>query len=153
MLAMTTNHVDPALEAIQPHAAATGSVANAPRVLLAEDETLVAILLEDDLRAAGYTIVGPFMTLAKAIQASRHEQFDLAVLDVNLNGEMIFPLAEELRARGIPFALLSGYGPTSLPEQFRTLPRISKPYDPDVLLREIQRIVPKNAGRADVQQA
>jgi len=146
---MTANPADPMLEATHPCAAATRSEAGAVRVLLAEDETLVAMLLEDDLRSAGYAVVGPFMSLAKAVQASRHERFDLAVLDVNLNGEMIYPLADELCARGIPFALLSGYGPTSLPERFRTLPRISKPYDPDALLREIKRIVPKTPDRAE----
>jgi len=152
---MITNHAEPSdripdaplTDATQVDETCSGAV----RILLAEDETLVAVLLEEDLRSAGYAIVGPFARLAKAIQASRRETFDLAILDVNLQGEMIFPLAEELRARGIPFLLLSGYGPTSLPEQFRRAPRIPKPYDPDVLIKVIQGIVRK--ARAAVEPA
>ena len=147
---MTENRAEPTHAATLSHSGAIdGSAASAVRVLLAEDETLVALLLEEDLRSAGYTVIGPFMNLTKAILASRREQFDLAVLDVNLNGEMIYPLADELQARGVPFALLSGYGPTSLPERFRTLPRISKPYDPEVLLKEIRRIAAKTTGCAE----
>jgi DNA-binding response OmpR family regulator len=106
-------------------------------ILVAEDEFLVATVLEEDLRAAGYGIVGPFASLAKAVEAARSERFDLAILDVNLNGEMVYPLADELLSRGVPFLFLSGYGKAHLPERFRALPQLAKPYDPRDLLRRV----------------
>lgn len=119
-----------------------GDASRAHRILVVEDEFLVAALLEADLLAAGYTVVGPFTNLAAAMEASRHEAFDLAVLDVNLHGEMVFPLADELSARGIRFIFLSGYGPQSLPDRHRSTPYMAKPYDPAVLIREIHRLAP-----------
>jgi two-component system, response regulator PdtaR len=110
------------------------------RILIVEDEFLPAILLEGDLREAGWTTVGPYTTLAKAMSALDTEQFDLAVLDINLNGEMVYPLAEELRKREIPFIFLSGYTARDLPEEFRGLPRLSKPYNAALLRKEIERV-------------
>ncbi|NWG25375.1 MAG: response regulator [Pseudorhodoplanes sp.] len=111
------------------------------RVLIVEDEYLVACLLEEDLLSQGYELVGPCTTLASALDASRREPFDLAVLDINLNGEMSYPLAEELVARGVPLLFLTGYTAGNLPEPLRALPRVSKPYDPAVLAREIRRLL------------
>jgi CheY-like chemotaxis protein len=113
------------------------------RILVAEDEFLVAVMLERDLRAIGCSVVGPFTSLARAMEAAHREEFELAVLDVNMNGEMVYPLADELLKRGLPFVFLTGYAATSLPERFRTLPRIAKPYELAALAREIGRIVPK----------
>ena len=64
---------------------------------------------------AGCAPIGPFANLADATQATRREDFDLAILDVNLDGEAIYPLAEELLSRAKPFVLLTGYGAESLP--------------------------------------
>jgi DNA-binding response OmpR family regulator len=114
------------------------------RILIAEDEFLLGIQLEEDLRSAGCSIVGPFTTLETATQASRHEPFDLAILDINLNGHMVYPLADELSARGIPFIFLSGYIPADLPEKFRRSPQIAKPHDPAALLEEVRAAVPEN---------
>jgi DNA-binding response OmpR family regulator len=111
------------------------------RVLIAEDEFLVGMQLEEDLRSAGCSIVGPFSTLESAMQASRRERFDLAILDVNLNGDMVYPLADELSARGVPFVFLSGYVSGDLPARFRGSPHLTKPHDPAVLSKEIQLIV------------
>ena len=109
------------------------------RVLVAEDEILVAMLLEEDLRAAGCTITGPHATLAAASAAACEETIDLAILDVNLNGEMVYPLAEQLVHRRIPLLFLSGYDVGHFPERFRTTPRVGKPHDTSVLLREMGR--------------
>ena len=107
------------------------------RILVAEDEFLVGVQLEKDLIGADYAVVGPFAKLSTAMEASRRETFDLAILDINLAGEMVYPLADELRARGLPFILLSGYVASGLPERFRDAPQIAKPHDPASLLREI----------------
>jgi len=110
------------------------------RILVVEDEFFVALLLEQELRSAGCSIVGPFADLASATKASRKEEFALALLDINLNGEMVYPLADELFGRNVPFVLLSGYGPSNLPERFRAAPSITKPYDSNLLIREIRQL-------------
>jgi DNA-binding response OmpR family regulator len=110
------------------------------RILIVEDEFFPAVLLEEDLRAAGWTTVGPYATLAQAMSAAETEKFDLAVLDINLKGEMVYPLADELAARGIPFIFLSGYAGRDLPERFRGLPKLSKPYNATLLRKEIERV-------------
>jgi CheY-like chemotaxis protein len=111
------------------------------RVLIVEDEFFLAILLEEDLEAAGCTIIGPFKTVKTAVDAARNEAFDVAILDINLNGQMVYPLAEELSSRQIPFLFLSGYGFGDLPEEFRDVPRLAKPYETTMLLRELQRLL------------
>lgn len=111
------------------------------RILIVEDEFLVGIQLEDDLHAAGYRAVGPYAKLEDAVLAARREQFDLAILDINLNGEKVFPLADELIARGIPIILISGYLASDLPERFRDRPLLAKPYDPTVLDKEISSVM------------
>jgi CheY-like chemotaxis protein len=109
------------------------------RVLVVEDEYLVALLLAEDLRAAGCVIAGPHVSLAAANAAVQGEPFDVAILDVNLNGEMVYPLAEQLTDRGIPLVFLSGYDIGHFPERFRTAPRVAKPHDRAALLGEIAR--------------
>ena len=73
------------------------------RVLLVEDENLVAILLEDMLAELGHSVVGPVARLNKALEMAQREAIDLAILYVNINGEQVYPVAEALAARGIPF--------------------------------------------------
>jgi CheY-like chemotaxis protein len=118
------------------------------KILIVEDEFLLAWSLEEDLRSAGHSIVGPFAELARALEAARRERFDLAILDINLNGTMVYPLADELLARGVPFLFLSGYGAKHMPERLRASPRLSKPYDPATLMAEVQKLAPKLAGGA-----
>lgn len=116
-----------------------------PRVFVVEDEFLLALSLEDDLRSASFSMLGPYSTLSSALLASRREQFDLALLDINLHGEAVFPLADELIARGVPFIFLTGYGAADLPERFRTLPRLQKPYEPSMLIRELHRTIARHS--------
>ncbi len=109
-------------------------------ILLVEDEFLLACSLEEDLRAAGAHVVGMYSGLTAARDGARRGGFDLAILDVNLNGEMVYPLADELLAAGKPFLFLTGYVAMQLPERFRTQARVAKPYDPLSLVREIRRV-------------
>ena len=85
------------------------------RVLVVEDESLVAMLIEGLLEECECSIVGPCSTFEKALEAARTETFDLAVLDVNLRGKMVYPVAELLSERHIPFLFLSGYGDDAIP--------------------------------------
>ena len=113
----------------------------ASRVLIVEDEAMLAFVLEQDLISAGYEPVGPFRNLATALHAASEGAFDVALLDINLNGERSYPVAEKLVARAIPFMFLSGYGGESIPEAFRDYPRLAKPYDTQELLRRLRQLV------------
>jgi DNA-binding response OmpR family regulator len=107
------------------------------RVLAVEDEFLLSEVLAEDLRGAGYEVIGPFGTLPEALEAARREPFDLAVLDINLRGTMVFPLADRLLESGIPFLFLTGYGSAETPARFSSIPRVPKPYNARVLRREV----------------
>ena len=101
-----------------------------PRVILVEDETLVAMMMEDLLADLGCDIVGSFADLSLALRwlAAQDDPPDGAVLDVNLGGQMVFPLAEALERRGVPFAFATGYGALSEP-RFQHAPVLHKPVD------------------------
>lgn len=105
------------------------------RVLLVEDENLVAILLEDMLAELGHSVVGPVARLKKALEMAKGDTVDLAILDVNINGEESYPIAEVLAARGIPFVFSTGYGTRNLPAQYRDRPTLSKPFQQQDLQR------------------
>lgn len=98
------------------------------RVLVVEDEFLMARLLEDVLNAYGCEVVGPVPRLDRAMDAARTETLDGAVLDINLAGEVVFPVAEELLSRDIPFIFATGYSTASLPPRFHETPRLQKPF-------------------------
>lgn len=103
------------------------------RILLVEDEALIAMTAEDALTEAGAT-VSLAMRLPLALTLARAGAFDLAILDVNLGHSTSFPAAELLAARGIPFLFATGYGPAGLAGTFPDRPVIQKPYDPDALI-------------------
>ncbi|MGC2521265.1 MAG: response regulator [Stellaceae bacterium] len=98
------------------------------RILVVEDEYLVAALIQDFLEAAGCIVVGPIPRLAQAVEAARDETCDGAVLDINLGGSQVFSVAEVLSRRRIPFAFVTGYGSEVLPAQFHQRPTIRKPF-------------------------
>lgn len=110
------------------------------RVLVAEDEFLVYLGLEEELRANGFDVLGPFASLAEIEAAVARESIDVALLDINLGGQMIFPVADALRARNIPFIFLSGYASNVVPERYGDVPRLDKPYDPVKLIAALDRL-------------
>lgn len=103
------------------------------RVLVVEDEILVAMLIEDILADLGCEVVGPASRVAAAIDLARSAEIDVAFLDVNVAGEEVFPVAEALAARGIPFVFVSGYGDEALEGSFVGRPTLKKPFPPDDL--------------------
>jgi CheY-like chemotaxis protein len=105
------------------------------RVLVVEDELLVSMLIEDVLVGAGCRVVGPLTNLSDAILAARNEAvIDIALLDVNLRGEKVYPVADILTERGIPFVFLSGYGKTAIPNDRPNWRVCSKPFSPNDLI-------------------
>jgi len=116
------------------------------RILVVEDGALMAAEIEERLREAGSAVVGPALRLPEALALAKSEDLDAAVLDVNLNGQMVFPVAEALRNRKVPFLFLTGYGDTYLwPAEFRETPRLEKPAQRDDLIGTLVTIVQRAA--------
>jgi CheY-like chemotaxis protein len=113
------------------------------RALLVEDEGAVALLIEDMLVELGASIVASVARLADACEVARAAALDFAVLDVNLDGEMVFPVAHILRERQVPFIFSTGYGAAGTNKQFDDVPVISKPFSIGQLNRALQRLLPR----------
>jgi CheY-like chemotaxis protein len=103
------------------------------RVLLVEDDNLVAMLVEDMLNELGYELRRNPRNVAEALVAVEKGGFDIAILDVNIAGEKVYPVADSLCAAGIPFVFSSGYGLASLPEPYASTVVVPKPYRLDDL--------------------
>jgi CheY-like chemotaxis protein len=101
------------------------------RLLVVEDEAMVAMLLEDMLSDLGCVVAGSAGDLPRGMAFAADEALalDAAVLDINLGGEKVFPVAEQLAARGVPFIFATGYGRDGVAAGFVRTPVLSKPYD------------------------
>lgn len=99
------------------------------RVLIVEDDMIVAFLIEDYFSELGCRIVALEMRLEPALEAARAAEIDFALLDINLNGELSFPVATVLRDRGIAFAFATGYNESLIPAEFSGIRVVSKPFD------------------------
>jgi DNA-binding response OmpR family regulator len=114
------------------------------RVLVVEDETLVLMNLEDIL---GHEVAGPFMRLEQALQADLGGLgADVAILDVNLGGKPVFPLAERLQGLGVPLLFATGYGRAGLPEGWQDYIVLTKPYSIADVADALARLAPAPAG-------
>src|SRR5262245_13993058 len=112
----------------------------ARRVLVVEDEIMIRMLLEDMLADLGYGVAASAGGLNEAIALARESDFDLAILDVNLNGDPVYPVADLLIERGVPFAFSTGYGERGLPEPYRDRPTLQKPFQLENLENILTRI-------------
>ena len=110
------------------------------RVLAVEDEGLVAMWLEDLLHDLGCVVVGPANSLEVAFELLEDDAIELAVLDVNIAGEKVFPVAEQLAARNVPFVFATGYGASGVIEPFGERPVVQKPYTLDMLKRALESV-------------
>ncbi len=104
------------------------------KVLIVEDEALVAMLVEDALLDTGFAVIGPAATVEEALALLEREAPDAVVLDLNLAGETSTPVADWLAARGIPYVIATGYGATGLPAGHQDAMVLAKPYDPAELI-------------------
>jgi CheY-like chemotaxis protein len=103
------------------------------RVFVVEDEYLIRMLLEDMLTDLGYTIAATAGNLNEASELAKATEADFAILDVNLDGQEVFPVADILAARGLPFVFVTGYGGQGLPDSYRNRPTLQKPFQIDEL--------------------
>jgi len=101
------------------------------RVLIVEDEAMISMLIEDMVLDFGCEIVGPAARLDHALTLALQADIDIGLLDINVDGSVVFPVADVLRFRGIPFIFSTGYDFRSLPERFRECPTLSKPFSYD----------------------
>jgi CheY-like chemotaxis protein len=107
------------------------------RVLVVEDEALISMLAEEMLAELGCIVHAVAPSIPKALAHAEAGGFDVAILDVNVGRERVFPVAEVLASKGIPFAFASGYGGEEIIEAHRTRPLIGKPYSTDQLQRAL----------------
>ena len=118
------------------------------KVLVVEDEFLVASLIEDMLESAGCIVSGPIPRIADALQAMDQDKYDAAILDVNLAGDRIDPVADALSRRNVPFMFVTGYGASALPAGFAERPRLGKPFRIDDLLGILSGLLKAPATKA-----
>jgi CheY-like chemotaxis protein len=109
-------------------------------ILIVEDETLIAMDLQGLLEDAGYRVLGPVGSVTDALGVLDNEAPDMALLDVNLGGETVFPVASALARRNARIIFLSGHSAQHLPEEHRHRPLVTKPYLPSTVLDAVERI-------------
>jgi two-component sensor histidine kinase/CheY-like chemotaxis protein len=117
------------------------------RLLLVEDELLVGIFMQDLLQEIGYQSTDPIGRLSEAMAAAANERFDGAVLDMNLNGEMVYPLAELLTKQSVPFVFVTGYAPRNIDPKFTAVPILQKPVVQEDLAGILQDVLAPKAAK------
>jgi CheY-like chemotaxis protein len=111
------------------------------RILIVEDEFLLAMDIESAIRGEGGEVVGPIVNLEEAVATAGREELSAAVLDLNLRGEMSYPVAEVLDRRRIPFLFATGYSQNRLPDAFQCRPCLRKPFTWLALTTALERLL------------
>ena len=117
----------------------SGSALTGRRVLCVEDETLIAMLLEDILIELGCEVIGPFASVAPALHALESTHVDAAVLDVNLRGRRSYAVADALTRMGRPFVFITGYGEEGLDPAYRGAAVVQKPFSAEKVAEALER--------------
>jgi len=107
------------------------------RVLIVEDEMLIALMMEDVLGSLGIAVAGIAGTIEEALVEAAAGDFDCAILDVHLKGKEVFPVADALAEKGVPFIFATGYGESGLPEKYRGRPVLQKPF----MVSDLERVL------------
>jgi CheY-like chemotaxis protein len=111
------------------------------KVFVVEDEFLIRMLLEDMLADLGHDIAAVAGSVDEAVELAKSSEFDLAILDVNLDGRDVYPVADILTDRGLPFVFVTGYGGRGLPEPYRERPTLQKPFQLEDLRTTLTSLV------------
>jgi CheY-like chemotaxis protein len=109
--------------------------------LIVEDEAIVGMMVEDALASLGVQIVGPLARVSQALPIARDRTLAGAVLDINIAGTLVYPVADALLARGIPFMFLTGYGEADLPRHLQHAPLLTKPFIVDELCKAVRKLM------------
>ena len=116
------------------------------RIFVVEDSPVVAEMLAEMLRDLGCAVVGPIGNMGIALEQAAEEAIDAAVIDLNIRGGKVFPVARALADRGIPFLLMSGYGDFSLPQEWEDRPRLTKPFSAETLDAALKALLGARVG-------
>ena len=116
------------------------------RVLVVEDEPMIRLLLDDMLTDIGYTMAAEAGGLDEALNVAKQGEFDVAILDVNLNGQPITPVVDILVERKVPFVFASGYGRRGVPEAYPEIATLQKPFHLETLAQALDAAVPQPAA-------
>jgi CheY-like chemotaxis protein len=125
---------------------ATKHIFEGLRVLVVEDEMIIAEMIEMTLLDVGAEVVGPVARLDAAMRLAAEESIDAAVLDINIRGGSSYGVADILAERDIPFVLCSGYGNWALEERYRDRPRLTKPYTMQCLVAALDKLLDTQTG-------
>ncbi|MBC7577573.1 response regulator [Tardiphaga sp.] len=106
-------------------------------VFLVEDEVMIRMMVADMLEELGYSVAAEAGEINEAVRLAGSTEFDIAILDVNVNGKVISPVAEVIQGRGRPFIFATGYGAQGLPQEFRDRPTLQKPFQMETLAQVI----------------
>ena len=117
------------------------------RILVIEDEYFIAADLKRALKENGATVIGPTGDLQCGLALVGSEEIDAAVLDVNLEGTDSYPIAEQLAERSVPYLLLTGYDSWSLPEDYKAVPKLPKPFQMKIVMEALARLLPAGETR------
>ena len=115
-------------------------------VFLVEDEVMIRMMVADMLGELGYRIAAEAGEINEAIKLAQSIEFDLAILDVNVNGKVISPVADLIAARNRPFIFATGYGSSGLPVEYRDRPALQKPFQIETLGRAIEHAIKRPAA-------
>ena len=102
-------------------------------VFLVEDEVMIRMMVADMLEELGHSVAAEAGEIGEAVKLVQSTEFDLAILDVNVNGKVISPVADVIKAKGRPFIFATGYGSSGLPEEYRDRPALQKPFQLETL--------------------
>jgi DNA-binding response OmpR family regulator len=110
-------------------------------IFLVEDEVMIRMMVADMLGELGYNIAAEAGDVSEAVKLAQSIEFDLAILDVNVNGKVISPVADLIAARNRPFIFATGYGSSGLPPEYRDRPALQKPFQIETLARMIDSVL------------
>ena len=115
-------------------------------VFLVEDEVMIRMMVADMLEELGFTVAAEAGEINEAMKLAESTEFDIAILDVNVNGKVISPVAELIKARNRPFIFATGYGSSGLPAEYRDRPALQKPFQIETLARTIEQALNRTAA-------
>jgi len=115
-------------------------------VFLVEDEVMIRMMVVEMLEELGYNIAAEAGEISEAVKLAQSIEFDIAILDVNVNGKVISPVADLIAARGRPFIFATGYGSSGLPAEYRDRPALQKPFQIETLARVIEQALNSTAA-------
>jgi CheY-like chemotaxis protein len=116
------------------------------RILVIEDELLLALCVGQALEEKGCKVIGPATSVRQGLNLVEKTTVNGAILDINLNGELVYPVAKALMGRNIPFLFTTGYNSLDVPSSFRSVPRLDKPVEPGLLIQVLKQIMYQESG-------